>query len=133
LTVRFLDEACQSLGRSRLSLSEEATDRLRAHAWPGNVRELRNLMDYVAATVAVGPVTPEHFGSAWSTDRTAAIPAAAGAKFGSLKEARQDFERRNIEAALEATGGNKTRAAQLLGMPLRTFMEKVKRLRTSGD
>jgi transcriptional regulator with AAA-type ATPase domain len=133
LAARFLDEACQSLGRSPLSLSDEATDRLRAHPWPGNVRELRNLMDYVAATVAVGPVTPEHFGSTWSTERTAATPAAAGAKFGSLKEARQDFERRNIEAALEATGGNKTRAAQLLGMPLRTFMEKVKRLRTSSD
>jgi len=38
-----------------------------------------------------------------------------------------DHERASIEAALATTGGNKTRAAKLLGVPLRTFMEKVKR------
>jgi DNA-binding NtrC family response regulator len=134
LAQRFLDEACRSLGRPALSMSDEALDRLRQHPWPGNVRELRNLMDYVAATVAAGPVEPEHFGPNWGADRLAPNHAAAGTKLpSSLREARQDFERRNIEAALAATGGNKTRAAQLLGMPLRTFMEKVKRLKTRGD
>jgi transcriptional regulator with GAF, ATPase, and Fis domain len=133
LSQRFLEEACRSLGRPPLSLSDEAFDRLRLHPWPGNVRELRNLMDYVAATVTTGPVEPKDFGPSWGAERMVPNQAGAGAKVpSSLREARQDFERRNIEAALAATGGNKTRAAQMLGMPLRTFMEKVKRLKTRG-
>jgi DNA-binding NtrC family response regulator len=44
-----------------------------------------------------------------------------------LAEANRAFERKQIEHALQATRGNKTQAARLLGVPLRTFMEKVKR------
>src|SRR5450432_410034 len=44
-----------------------------------------------------------------------------------LAEANRAFERRTIEAALLETGGNKTRAAKRLGVPLRTFMDKIKR------
>jgi len=44
-----------------------------------------------------------------------------------LAEANRAFERKQIENALQATKGNKTQAARLLGVPLRTFMEKIKR------
>jgi len=44
-----------------------------------------------------------------------------------LADANRQFERQRIENALAATGGNKTQAARMLGVPLRTFMEKVKR------
>jgi DNA-binding NtrC family response regulator len=44
-----------------------------------------------------------------------------------LTESVNEHQRASIEAALVITGGNKTRAAKLLGVPLRTFMQKVKR------
>jgi two-component system response regulator AtoC len=129
LARRFLDEACRSLGRAHLSISDGALDRLREHRWPGNVRELKNLMDFVAATVEKGPIVPSHFGPTWGSGAVVRSEAPGDGKFSSLREAREDFERRNIEAALEAAGGNKTRAAKMLNMPLRTFMERVKRLK----
>jgi transcriptional regulator with GAF, ATPase, and Fis domain len=129
LARRFLDEACGSLGRPPLAFSDGALARLREHRWPGNVRELKNLMDFVAATVERGPVVPAHFGPNWGAGSMVRSDAPNEGKFSSLREARRDFERRNIEAALEATGGNKTRAAKMLNMPLRTFMERVKQLK----
>jgi two-component system response regulator AtoC len=49
------------------------------------------------------------------------------------QDVKDEFERRNIEAALAASGGNKTRAAKMLGMPLRTLTWKLKRLRTADE
>ncbi len=130
LARRFLDAACQSLGRPTLAISEAALERMREHRWPGNVRELKNLMDFVAATVVNGPVEASHFGPTWGSGTIGRPDGTPEGKFSSLREAREDFERRSIEAALEAAGGNKTRAAKMLNMPLRTFMERVKRLKT---
>jgi two-component system response regulator AtoC len=133
LARRFLDEATTAQGRAPLSLGESAVARLRAHPFPGNVRELKNLMDYVAATVIEPVVGPEHLeprlGSPGDDPAPGAgSPAAgAGAPFRPLGEANRDFERQSIAAALAATGGNKTAAAKLLGVPLRTLMDKIKR------
>jgi transcriptional regulator with GAF, ATPase, and Fis domain len=130
LARRFLEEACRSLERPPLTITSEAMECLRQHRWPGNVRELKNLMDFVAATVASGPVVPSHFGPSWAgRSQVPAGDVPSDGRFPPLREAQQELERRSIEAALAASGGNKTRAAKLLSIPLRTFMEKVKRLR----
>ncbi len=152
LARKFLDEACQALARPSLTITSEGMDLLRKHTWPGNVRELKNVMDYVAATVIQGAVEAEHLGerlkqtSPFSepprpSPRDAAPALSPPPKVNpfspsqptpnapqALADATRDFERRNIEAALAASGGNKTLAAKLLGMPLRTFMYKFKRL-----
>jgi two-component system response regulator AtoC len=135
LARRFLDEACRTLGRDPLAFGDEAIERLLAHDWPGNVRELKNLIDY-AATAATGPAIT----AALITERLTPpeVSQAPGPPPGEraadsarpirpLAEASRDFERKLIEAALAETRGNKTRAAKLLGVPLRTFMEKTKR------
>jgi DNA-binding NtrC family response regulator len=132
LARRFLEEATASQGRAPLSLSEAAVAQLRAYPFPGNVRELKNLMEYVAATVIEPVVGPEHLearlGLPGAEPDAAAAPApGAGAPFRPLAEANRDFERQSIAAALAATGGNKTAAAKLLGVPLRTLMDKIKR------
>ena len=141
LARRFVEEACRTLGRDPLVLDQEAETCLLAHDWPGNVRELKNLIDY-AVVAATGPtLTPEliaerliHGGGYAST--SAPVPSRAverSEKWGEpksaqpLAEANREFERRTIEAALAETGGNKTRAAKRLGVPLRTFMDKTKR------
>ena len=134
LARRFLADACVSQGRPPLSFDEAAVDRLRTHPWPGNVRELKNVVEYLAATAIGDAVEAAAISERLAvSDTQPASPAAAAGPSGSeqppksLAEATSDFERQTIEAAVRSAGGNKTRAAKLLGIPLRTFMTKIKR------
>ena len=144
LATRFLKLASTALHRSTPAISDAAMVRLSAHDWPGNVRELKNLMDYLAATVADDVIQPEHLrdrliedgGPSGEPSRKTPPPVmrstpppirAVDGPVRPLSESVSEHERASIEAALATTGGNKTRAAKLLGVPLRTFMQKVKR------
>jgi DNA-binding NtrC family response regulator len=146
----FLKESCARYGRSAPHLSASVMEVLSTHAWRGNVRELKAAMDYVA-TMCIGPIVePSHlpdtlyriFSSA--PEPTAVQGSAApGASspvssaepprrtFRPLTEEVHELERQRILEALEATGGVQTRAAQLIGMPLRTFAFKLKRYKIS--
>jgi transcriptional regulator with GAF, ATPase, and Fis domain len=128
LVRRFLAEACAQLGRSELAVSDDAMARLLAHRWPGNVRELKNLMEYFAALVD-GPLTGAQVAA--DLGRGAAAGADTGGR--SLRENKDEFERRHVEAALAASGGNKTQAAKMLQMPLRTLKWKLKRWGGTGE
>jgi DNA-binding NtrC family response regulator len=133
LARRFLDDACRELERSSPAIVEGAMKRLLGHDWPGNVRELKNLMGYLAA-LAGDPLTAEDVsaaiakGAPASSSSGAVRPATFDSSGGRpLRVVKEALERQEIEAALAATAGNKTRAAQRLGMPLRTFTSKLKR------
>jgi transcriptional regulator with PAS, ATPase and Fis domain len=131
LARRFFADASRKLGHAPAELPPAALAELAGHNWPGNVRELKNLMEYVAALVE-GPVRPEDFAAAIGRSKALAAsrPATTSAPESTqgLREAKSDLERRTIEAALDASGGNRTRAAQKLDMPLRTLTWKLKRL-----
>ena len=136
LARRFLEEACNRLGRPKLGIPEATMALLHAHPWPGNVRELKNFMECVAALADGSEVTTEladqqlriMSGVAQAASLAASAASTASApSVQSLGEATRVFERAKIEAALASTRGNKTRAAKLLGVPLRTFMDKIKR------
>jgi two-component system, NtrC family, response regulator AtoC len=128
LARRFLREACAGLGRPALKISGDALERLVGHDWPGNVRELKNVMEYAAALVD-GPLSAKDVSAAFaketSVDVAPAVPPSTPPH--DLRAAKQELERRSIDAALAASGGNKTRAAKMLQMPLRTLMWKLKR------
>jgi DNA-binding NtrC family response regulator len=98
------------------TFTEAALDALRAHDWPGNVRELRNVVDRATLLVDGKVIDVEHLGI---TARVA--PAAAPTLPGELAS----LERQRILDALEASGGNQTRAARALGMPLRTLIKRI--------
>jgi DNA-binding NtrC family response regulator len=130
LARRFLGEATRAQGRPPMALGEAALARLQQYAFPGNVRELKNLMDYLAATVFEPVVAPSHLAARLGDEaESGPVPSldAPAATVRPLVEANRDFERQNIAAALAATSGNKTQAAKLLGVPLRTLMDKIKR------
>jgi DNA-binding NtrC family response regulator len=106
-----------------LHLSEDFLDRLAAHNWPGNVRELANCMRRVTA-LAVDPELGA--GALESFEWSTAQPAASadrhlrpGLKVG-------DMERQLFALTLESTGGNRSRAAELLGVSLRTVRNKIR-------
>jgi len=110
----------------RLAAETEAA--LEAHAWPGNVRELRNTIERAVILARGGVVHPEHLppnvtgaGSGVEAPRTAAAsPPRAGTKV-------HDMERQLIVETLGRTSGNRTRAAESLGMSRRALLYKLKR------
>ena len=117
-----------------------ALAQLTAHPWTGNVRELEHAMAYAAALVDGACIEPWHLPEAMLA---AAAPAAALAdpeappvdddagyvrpadSFRPIAEELQALERRRMTEALRATGGVQRRAAELIGMPVRTFTFKL--------
>jgi Response regulator containing CheY-like receiver, AAA-type ATPase, and DNA-binding domains len=119
LAMHFLRKYAGEDGKSFEGFSDEALQRLAAYEWPGNVRELENAIAH-AVVLASGPrVTaaelPPNVGSA--AVRTAGI-RIPGSKM-------EDIERHAILTTLEATGGSTTRAAEILGMSVRTVQYRL--------
>ncbi|HEU4727064.1 MAG TPA: sigma 54-interacting transcriptional regulator [Kofleriaceae bacterium] len=132
LARRFLDEACTRAGRVPATLAIATLHRLAAYDWPGNVRELRNTIEYMAATVTDEVLEPWHLpdkvaGIERGTPVEAgAVQSSPGAGFRLIAEEIRELERTRMLQALEVAGGVQVRAAELIGMPLRTFVMKVK-------
>ena len=120
LVRRLWSEAATRVG-TRAVLGEEVVAALACYDWPGNVRELQNV---IAALAVHGPrrgrvvasLLPAHIGGI----------AARGAS--GFDEARLDFERRFIRAALARAGGRRTTAAAQLGMSRQGLAKIIKRL-----
>jgi DNA-binding NtrC family response regulator len=108
------------------SFRDEFLERLEAHSWPGNVRELANCIRRALALAAGPEIGADALeGCDWL------IPAPARHLSGDPARLRPGIslgamERRLIEMTLEATGGNRSRAAELLGVSLRTVRNKVR-------
>lgn len=110
LARHFVAGFIREFRRSSLSLSEAALAALAAHDWPGNVRELRNVLER-AVLLAPGPeIGPDDL--LLAPVRPAAATARSEAPGGTLFEA----EQRMIERAMAETGGNLTRAGEILGI-----------------
>jgi transcriptional regulator with PAS, ATPase and Fis domain len=114
------------------SISPRALLRLQAHAWPGNVRELRHAIE--RASGLAGPFTPvlneESFEFLLTPDNVTRRPELElGAAVLSLEE----MERVLILRALKLAGGNRAKAAKILGVARSTLFEMLKRHRIRGS
>ncbi|MCP4601800.1 MAG: AAA domain-containing protein [Proteobacteria bacterium] len=146
LASSFLNEACSKYGRGSMSISEETLRLLLMHDWPGNVRELKNLMEYLVAAIKEQVLMEDHLpdeicsnAAPWmrksrgassppdkSAERESNVETRKPRHFRKLSEEIRDLEKRRIEEALAATDGVRVRAAELIGMPLRTLITKLK-------
>jgi len=113
-------------------LSSEAQAELLAYAWPGNVRELANTIEHAMILCEELPIRPEHLPARFSTRATrpaVARPAvtAPAASAQSLRE----IELQAIYDALDRHDGNKPKAAEELGVSLKTLYNKLNQA-TSG-
>jgi DNA-binding NtrC family response regulator len=119
LAERLLQEAARRHGRRPLAPSRGVLDRLMAHDWPGNVRELRRVLeDLVLLGRGRRSLAVEMLPAAL---RAGDEPAPGVAPGMTLAE----VERRMIEDAMRRAGGDKRRAAEAVGLPLRTFYRRV--------
>jgi two-component system response regulator FlrC len=113
----LLARISSDLKRPPLRLSPEAERRLTAARWPGNVRELANALERAAILADGDTVREEHL---WLEDTTARSSAMEIKPLAEL-------EREAILRTLESVGGNRRRAAELLGIGERTLYDKLKR------
>jgi two-component system response regulator HydG len=106
------------------ALTAAARAALAAYRWPGNIRELKNALWRAAILADGAPIAPEHLGLG------ATGPAEGDG--GDAPLTLEAAERAAVERALAATGGNRVRAAQLLGIARSTLGEKLRRYGASA-
>jgi DNA-binding NtrC family response regulator len=127
LARELLAQAARKSGRDDLEIGPAAMQVLLTYAWPGNVRELRNAMDYVAATAPDAIVEPEDLPEKIvPAAPVVAMTAPAQGPFKKIADELAALERQRMAEALEAAGGVRTKAAEMIGMPIRTFTLKLK-------
>jgi DNA-binding NtrC family response regulator len=102
------------------SLAPDAIREIEAYSWPGNVRELRDSLWRAALLAGGSPIEARHLSLSSGQATAMSDLSISGA------------ERLAIHRALEATGGNRLRAAELLGIARSTLQEKLKRAPSSG-
>jgi DNA-binding NtrC family response regulator len=123
----------EGAGRSRPTVTPEAMKRLSAHAWPGNVRELENELRRASA-LCDGVIRPEHLFPHLAGSPEEAIAEGEGTPDlsldvppGTLKEHVELLEVRLIRAALAKWKGNRTKAAEELGLSRYGLLKKINR------
>lgn len=113
----FIKHANADLGRDVIGLDDKASERIASYAWPGNLRELNNVMRR-ATLMAKG----KHISL---SDLERSMAPSTPTEPLALHD--EQTEQQRIEAALRATGGNKSKAAQLLAVDRKTLYNKMKR------
>jgi len=129
LVEHFLTKASEASNIPMLDVSPEALALLTTYPWPGNVRELENVIERAVA-LARGPrLTPADLPERISSSGgAAAILARSGDRPLTLRE----LEREYILETLKQTGGNKSRAAALLGLDRKTLYRKLDEYRAEN-
>jgi two-component system response regulator AtoC len=92
------------------------------HRWPGNLRELKNMMRKAALLTdcdTIGEACVRRLIKEQRTDGSAITSS-------SLKDAMKELEKKMITEAMEKTGGNKTKAAELLEISYKNLFDKIK-------
>lgn len=118
----FLQQANHELGRHITHLSPDAEQALLQYAWPGNLREMRNIITRAALLTEEGNTLT-------STQLLLPNPPSSITMPNSLSlKVSQSDELSRIQEALQITGGNKSRAAKLLGIDRKTLYNKLAQL-----
>jgi DNA-binding NtrC family response regulator len=118
LVAHFVETLAPMLGVPTIEVSDEEMRYLQQYDWPGNVRELRNLIE---RSLIVGTLNVSALYQGLERSRTRPAPAPGVAASEPLPTELHALERRHITAVLEQVHGDKTRAAQLLGISRRTL------------
>ncbi len=134
LAEHFVQRFCRELGRPPAKLHPAALATMKAYAWPGNVRELKNVIERVVLLEADEDILPEHLPAELAHAGGSGGTVARGEPFPAGKvRPLVEIEKLAIEHALEVCGGNKTRAASLLGISRQTLRTKLSEFALGDD
>ncbi|MCC8171507.1 MAG: sigma-54 dependent transcriptional regulator [Parabacteroides sp.] len=115
----FLDVANAELHKSVVGFDTETIQVFLAYTWPGNLRQMKNVVKYATLLVTGKYITRNEL-----PGELLEVPQAAPAKLKTLRD--EEHERELIEEALRQAGGNKSKAALLLGIDRKTLYNKLK-------
>ena len=130
LAAHFLKKYNKAIGKSLHGFSKEAASGLAHYPWPGNVRELENTIERCVTLAEPGAkrveadLLPDEFHSG-----PAALAAPVFSGETNLTRAVEQLERTMVTHALEKFGGNRTKAAEHLGLSRRGLLNKIERYR----
>jgi DNA-binding NtrC family response regulator len=122
LVHHFLTKYARATGKPVTGLAPAALARLERHHWPGNVRELEHAVERAVALASTTVVLPEDLPPEVGQAGPAAGPADPAPGM-TLEELKQWY----VQRVLEETGGNKARAAEILGIDRRTLYRMLDR------
>jgi two-component system, response regulator FlrC len=132
LAEEFMKRFTRKHGIRVGGFSDKAVRVLKAHHWPGNVRELQNVIE--RAVILCGDsemLEPDHLGLAISVPDSAPAPAAVSTSTAAPVNGSEEFidmaemEKRHILNALDRCNGNRTHAAKMLKISIRTLRNKL--------
>jgi DNA-binding NtrC family response regulator len=129
LARHFAGELGRELRGREAELSEEAITQLRKHSWPGNVRELENAIERACILSDSLVLLPKDLGFVTNpspADETLQQLDFSGTLSDVAHRALSLVERKKISAALKENAGNKSRAAEDLGISYKTLLNKIK-------
>ncbi len=121
LTQHLVENLKASLARPKLTITETAVEKLQAYSWPGNVRELANVLERAAIVCQKETIRPEDL-----TINDGAVHADKDEGKSLFAGTLKDIEKEAIRQALAANNGHRKKAAEQLGIALRTLYDKIK-------
>ncbi|MBN8597265.1 MAG: sigma-54-dependent Fis family transcriptional regulator [Planctomycetes bacterium] len=125
LLRHFLAAAAEQSSAPAPRVTDAALDALRRYSWPGNVRELQNLAQRLVIFADAGVIDTVDLPTVMRYTTSPASPPPIGTP-GALQRTLREVELDHIRAVLESVGGNKTKAAELLGIDRKSLREKLK-------
>lgn len=116
----FFKKYCSQFGRPLSKIADDTLEILKGHDYPGNIRELENILSCAVLIEQAATLTPEslprELQNSWAD--------------GLSPEERQRFK--EMRQALQATNGNRTKAAEIIGIARQTFQSWIKKYRDRG-
>jgi DNA-binding NtrC family response regulator len=129
LAEHFLNRFTAELQRPGLEFARETSEILKAYHWPGNVRQMKNAVERMAVMAPTNLLTPDLLPPEVLRGDDPMGPAvSSGEGLLPLREAETEFRRQHLRRALAATGGNQTKAAELLGIRRSSLNRQMKEL-----
>jgi DNA-binding NtrC family response regulator len=122
LIQMFIEHYAEQNRKDVVAADEECVAALQAHPWPGNVRQLRNVIECALITCGGRVIRKNDLPDPF---RVATISPAGGFIKMALGSSLEEIEKETILRTIEFTGGNKTRAAETLGVSLKTLYNKL--------
>ncbi|MBE6379392.1 MAG: sigma-54-dependent Fis family transcriptional regulator [Lentisphaerae bacterium] len=137
LVKHFIDSVCRDNNLEPLKITPQAMSVLERYSFPGNIRELRNLVERMVVLARTDTIDVEDIPEQVRNNTTLMPKAIAESPRTTEPEAIKldlgNNERKLIEQALHTTKGNRTQAAEILGISRRTLLRRLKEYAVNGD